>query len=287
MDCDLEALPVPDVKPCLSFEPECTGRKEELVDFRQGYFRQVNDVELDRIAAIDEGEICYENIPNTLEKLDKVVKLKFVRKLQQETFQSRNIFRMATNKIDSDGFENEYDSANFYSSCVNTHQERHIEPTSSEENNLFSKVDQLTPTEGTFVVRASRDYGGCDEWKPVEEEAVAYLPFAIEEGAGTKLPCLNPDLLKMKKKTLPKTVVIDPHILALSDSWYLRKKDRAAGTLNSQSLNEATERKFVISQRMCQVSKPESLDSRNQYIITNNRKVNKRKLRSPIKSMWL
>jgi len=124
-------------------------------------------------------------------------------------------------------------------------------------------------------------------WKPLEEQAVTCLSCAIEEGAGTKLPCVNPNFLKMERKTLRETVFIDPKNLALSDSWYLQKKEGAAGTLNSQSLKVGTERKFFNSQRMCEVSKAGSLDSINQNRITNNLKLNKRLSGNPIRSMWL
>jgi len=250
IDFNLAALTMPDVKPCLSFGSECTWKKEELVDLKLGCFRQVSNVELDR---------------NPAHKADKV---KFYRKLQQETFRSSNIFPMSNNKIVSDGSENEYDSAPFWSGCVNAHQERHIELTSSEEDNL------------AFVVGGS-SYAS----KPDEEEAVASQPCAIGWAAGTKLICANPDLLTMKEKTMPKTVFIDPEILALSDSWYLRKKDRAADTVNTRSLKVGTEGRLNC-QKTCQISKPESRDSGNQHRMFNI-KLNNSILASPMKSMWL
>jgi len=280
-----EAVPMPDVNACLSFETKCTGKKEESADFSPGYFEQVNDVELDRIAALSESQIYHEDFPNMVEKLDKVDKLKFELQLQQESLQNRKIFRMSKKKIVSDVSKNKYESAPFKSSYLNAHQQRDIEATSCEENYLLSKLDQLTPTERTFVDEASRDDGSCSyERKPVEEEAVASLPSVIQELAGTT--CVNRDLLKMEEKTLTKTGFIDPQILALSDSWYIHNKDRAAGTLNSKLLKVGIQRRIINSQEMCQVSNPESVDCRNEYRKTNNRNVNKI-LGSPLKSMWL
>jgi len=156
---------------------------------------------------------------------------------------------------------------------VNAHRERNIEPTGSEENYPVSQPDQLTQTGETFVIEASRDHGGGSG---------ASFGCVIEESAGTKLPCVNPYFHKMKEKTLPKTVFIDPQVLALSDSWYLQKKDWAAADFDSKSLEVGTHRRLVNSQKMCQVSKPENLDSKKL-----NRKVNKSISGSSIKSMWL
>jgi len=179
-----------------------------------------------------------------------------------------------------------YESAPFKSSYVNAHQQRDIEVTSCEENCLLSKLDQLTPTEGTFVDEASRDNGSCSwERKPGEDEAVASLSYVVKELAGTT--CLNRGMLKKEEKTLPKTAFIDPQILALSDSWYLHNKDKAAGTLHSKSLKVGIHRRTTNSQEMCQVSNLESVDSRNEYRKTKNRKVNKSILGSPLKSIWL
>jgi len=288
-ELNLEALPMHDVKPCLSLKPECAGKKEAFIDFKRGDCKQVNNVEVERIATLNECQICYKDFPNMKEKLYQADKLNLEQKLQQGSLQGRNIFRKSKNKIALDWPEHLKDgNEHFESSCVNAQQEHHIEPTNREENYLFSKLDQLTPRKRTFVVAASRDQGGCGcERKPVQKGVIAPLTCVIEESEGTKLCCVGPDLRKMKEKTLPNSAFIDSQDLAVSDSCCLHKKDGAANNLNSISLKVDKERRFVNSQKICQVSTRQSLDSRNQCRLTNNRMVNKSISDSHIKSMWL
>jgi len=146
-DFNLEVLPLSEVKPCLSFKPEWTGKKGEFIDFKQGYCRQVNDFELERIDAVIKSQICYEDFPNMKMKLDEADKLNLDRKLLKEPLQSRNIFRKSKNNIDPEGSENiKVDNNPFESSCVNARQEHHIGSTSREGNYWFSKFDQMNPT---------------------------------------------------------------------------------------------------------------------------------------------
>jgi len=84
LDFNLEALTKSNVKPCLSFKPECTGKKGQFVDFKLGHCRQVNHVELERIVQQYENQICYEEFPNKKEKLDEVNKLNMDPEAQQE-----------------------------------------------------------------------------------------------------------------------------------------------------------------------------------------------------------
>ena len=132
VDFKIEVQPKLDVKPCVSFEPD-SGNKDEFVDFGLGYCRQVKDGEQDRIAGLNESPMCFEDFLNMVEKPGEVDKLKFERKLQQESLQSRNIFQKSKNNNDSDGFENKYDSAHSENSCVGAQQERHSGPTGGEE----------------------------------------------------------------------------------------------------------------------------------------------------------
>jgi len=74
-DLNLEPLPMPDVKPCLSVQPEYTGNNEEFMDFQQRKYRQVNDVEVERIDALNECQICYKDFPNMKKKLYQTDKL--------------------------------------------------------------------------------------------------------------------------------------------------------------------------------------------------------------------
>jgi len=282
-DFNLEELPVPDVKPCLRLEPQCIGNKEEFIDFKLGDCGQVNDVEVERIAALNDSHICYKNFPNMKEKFNQADKLNLEQKLQQESLQGRNIFRKSKNKIVPDGSKNlKDDNEPIVSSCVNAKHE-HNEPTSSKESLLFSKTDQLTPTKGTLVVAASRDHGGdgCER-KPVQKVAIASLTCVFQDSDGTKLCCVSPDLRKMKEKTLTKSVLIDRQVPAVNDSCYLHKKDGLACTLDSISLEVDKERRFANSQKICQGSTPQSLDTRNRC-----QPVDKSSSESQIKSMWL
>jgi len=276
-------------KACLSFQPECTGKKGQLVDFKLGYCRQVNHVELERIVQLNENQICSEEFTNKKKKLDEVNKLNMEPEAQQEWLQSRNIFRKFSNKFISDDSENlKVDIAPFESSLINAQQEHHKTHITRNENCLFLKNNQLDPTQGTFGAKSSRDSRGCDCARiTVQDGAITSAPCGIEESAGAKLSSVTQDLPKMNKKTIPKTVCTDPHVLAMSDSWYLQKKHGEAVILNSRSLKVDKKKRFVNYQKMCQVSRPKSVDSRSQYKMTN-RRVNKSISGSPIiRSKWL
>lgn len=286
-DFNLEALPMSNSEPSPSFEPECTGKNEEFIDFKPGYCRQVNGLELERIDAVNKSQICHEDIPNMKEKLDEADKLNLLRKLQQKSLQSRNIFRKADNNIAPEGSENLKVDETSESSCLNARQEHHIAPTSTEGNQSFSKPDQLNPTKGTFLVQASRDHGGYAYGRStVQEGARAFVPCVIEESASMKLPCVTQDLCRMKEKTSGKTISIDPQVLALSDSWYLQKKDGEAGTLNNRSLKVDKERRHANSLKIYQVKTPQNFDSRNQFRMSKRRE-NKCVSGSLIRSKWL
>jgi len=94
---NLDALPTTDVKPCLSSESECTGKKGEFIDFKLWNCTQVHDGELERIAALNESSICYEDFPNMKEKPYQADKLNLEGRLRQKSFQSRNIYRKPNN----------------------------------------------------------------------------------------------------------------------------------------------------------------------------------------------
>merc|ERR1719397_612549 len=98
-DFNSEELPMPDVKPCLPLWPECTGNKEEFIDFKLGDCSQVNDVEVERIAALNESQICHKGFLNTKEKFSSADKLNLEQKQQQESLQGRNNFRKSKFKI--------------------------------------------------------------------------------------------------------------------------------------------------------------------------------------------
>jgi len=206
-----------------------------------------------------------------------------------ESSQCRNILRKFKNKNISDRAENlKVDIAPFESSCINAQQQHYIAQTRSEKNFSFLKINHFDPTKGIFVVEASRDSRVCDCGRiTVQKGVIAPPAYDIEESTGTKLSKVTQDLRKMKKKMLPKTVYIDPHVLAMSDSWYLQKNDGTAGTLNNRSLKALKERRFDNSQKVCQVSTPKSFDSKNQYRMTT-RRMNKSITGSPImRSKWL
>jgi len=282
-------MPLSDLKPCLSYEPECTGKKGEFIDFNQGYGRRVNNFELERTDALNKSLICYEDFPNIKMKLDEVDKLNMERKLQQESLLSRNIFRKSKNNIDPEGFNNlKLDYKPFESSCVDARQEHHNASTCREGCCWFSKPHQWNPTKGTFVIEASRDHGGCACGRSTVQagaKAFVRVPCVGEKSIGTKLSCVTQDLPRMKEETLPKTISIDPQVLAVSDSWYLKNKEREVAVLNNRSLKVDKERSFANFQKMCRVNTT-SLDSRNQYRMTK-RRLNKSISGSLIRSKWL
>jgi len=285
---NLEALPLSDVKPCLAFEPECTSKKGEFIDFKQEYCRQANDLELGRTDALYETQTCFEDFPNMKTKHDEADKLNLEWKLQHESLQSRNIFRKSKNNIDPEGSVNlKIDNNPFESSCVNPREEHHIASTSCEGNYSFSKLHRLNPSKESFVVKATKDHGGFALGRStVQEGATASVLCGIEESTGMKLSCLTHDLRRMKEKTLRKTISIDPQVLAVSDSWYLQNNYGEAGVLNNRSLKLDKERRFANSQKMCRVSTTKSLDSRNQYRM-KRRRLHKSISERLIRSTWL
>jgi len=286
-DFNLEALPMSNSKASPSFEPECTGKNGEFIDFKPGYCRQVNDLELERIDAVNKSQICHEDFHNMKEKLDEADKLNLELKLRQKSLQSRNIFRKSENNIAPVGSGNLNVDKASESSCLNARQEHHIAPTSIEGYHSFSKLDQLNPTKGTCLVQASKDHGGFAHGRStVQEGTRAFVPCVIEESASMKLLCVTQDLGRMKEKTLGKTISIDPQVLALSDSWYVQKKDGEAVTLNNRSLKVDKERRLANSQKICEVKTPRSFDSRNQFRMSK-RRVNKCVSDSLIRSKWL
>jgi len=287
-DFNLEAVPLSDAKPCLLFQPECTGKKGEFIDFKQGYCWQVTDFNLERTDALNKSQICHGDFPNMKMKLGEADKPYLEWKLQQESLQSRNIFQNSKNNFDTEGSQKlTVDNKPFERSCVNACQEHHIALTSREGNNSFSKLHQLNPTKGTFVVEAAGNHGGCACGRStVQEGAKSFVPCVIEESTGMKLSCVTQDLRRMKAKPLSKAVSIDPQVLAVSDSWYLQNKDGEAGALNKRSLKVNNERRFANSQKMCRVNTSKSLGSRNRC------RRNKRRLHEGIsgrliRSMWI
>jgi len=268
LDFELEALVIPDVKSYISLEPDCTGETEELIDFKPGYYRQANHVELAEAVLVNESQTNFKDFLNTKEKLEKSDTNNLQRKLEQESLRSTK----NTENLKAD-------NAPFQSTGVNAQQEPHI-----AEGSSLTNLDCLNPNKGTFGVKASRDQRVCES-NTIQEGATAYVPN-MGEWADRKLSYETQDLHESKVKRLPKTVSFDPYLLAVSDSWYLQNKNGAAGTLNSRLLKLEKERCVVYSEKICSGNTSQSTDFKNQHridnIISNNRISG-----NAIKSMWL
>jgi len=268
LDFDLEALVIPDVNSYILLEPDCTGETEEFTDFKPGYCRQANHVELSEAVLINESQTNFKDFPKTKEKLEKSDTNNLQRKLEQESLQSTK----NTENLKAD-------NAPFQSRGVNAQQESHI-----AEGSSLTNLDCLNPNKGTFGVKASRDQTVCES-NTIQEGATAYVPN-MGEWADCKLSYETQDLHESKVKRLPKTVSFDPYLLAVSDSWYLQNKNGAAGTLNSRFSKLEKERCVVYSEKICSGNISQSTDFKNQYtidnIISNNRISG-----NAIKSMWL
>jgi len=265
LDFDEEALVIPDVKSSVSLDSECPRETQEFTDFNLGYYRQVNQVELEEAVAVAESQIYYEDFSSTKVKLEKPDTLNLQRKLERESLQSRNteILRAYYAAFESIG--------------LNAQQEPHIAQGSSLQN-----LDCLNSNKGTFGVKSSRDHRGCER-KIVQERATAYVPD-VGEWAGKKV-CETQDFCKSNVKTLPKTVSFDPYVLTVSDSWYLQKKNGAAGTLNSRVLKLEKERCVVYPEKICsQITSQSTFRNQNRMdnIISNNSISG-----NAIRSMWL
>jgi len=255
LDFDQEALVIPDVKSYVSLEPESTGETEEFTDFKQGYYRQANHIELEEAVSVNESQINYKDFPNTEEKLEKSDTMNLQRNLEEDSLQSRNTENLKAG------------NAPFESSGVNVQKEPVIAQIIS-----LTKLDCKSPNKGTFGVEASRDNRVCGS-RTVQEEATAYVPH-VGEWAGRKVSCETRDWCKSKVKTLPETEFIDPYVLALSDSWYLQIKNRAFVALCSRISKVEKERGVVCPEKISSLNTSQSPGFKNQYrmdnIISNN-----------------
>jgi len=278
LDFDLEALVIPDVKSEVSLDAECTGETKDFLDFKQGYYMQECDAELEKAGEVNESHVCYKGFQSTKEKHEKSDTNNLQVELENKSLHSRNILIESTNEILPDVPENlKADNAPFESSALNAQQESHI-----AQSSPLTKLNYLTPVKGSFRVETSRDRIVCKR-RIAQEPATTYLPD-VRDWAGRKDSCETRDLHRSKSKTVPKTVFIDPDVLGVSDTWYQRHQ--ALGSLDIRDSNVEEERGVVYSEKICYVNTSRSPDLGDQYrvgdIMSNNYISG-----STVRSMWL
>jgi len=263
LDFDMEALVIPDVKSYVS----STGEIEEFTDFKPGCYRQENHVEPEEGVSVNESQIKCKDFPKTEEKLEKSDTMNFQRKLEQESLQSSNTKNWKA------------DNAPFVSSGVNSQKEPLI-----PQSSTLTKLDCKSSNKGTFGFEASRD-NKVSGSRTVQEGATAYVPD-VGEWAGRKVSCETRDLCSSKVKTLPETEFIDPYVIAVGDSWYLKINNRTSGTLLSRVVKVEKERGVSCAEKISSVNTSQSSGLRNKCrmydMISNNST-----LGSAIRSMWL
>jgi len=187
LDFDLEALVIPDVKSYVSSEPDCTGETEEFTDFKPGYHRQANHVELKEVVSANESQINNKDFPNTKEKLEKSDKMNLQRKIEQESLQS-------TKKAEN----LKADNAPFESSGVNAQKEPHIAQSSSLTNDVGEwtgrKVSCETQDLCKSKVKTLRETEFIDPYILAVSDSWYFLNK--NEAAGT----LNSRVLRVRKE---------------------------------------------------------------------------------------
>jgi len=156
---------------------------------------------------------------------------------------------------------------------------------SNENSSLFTKLEDVNRFKIMPAGNNSRNYsvGGRRSAKDEDSECFRYIKE--ESGGPFKVSCGTKDLLGLKEKRSPKTVFIDPNVVALSDPWY-RQNDNAASTLNRSVLKVKKERRFADSPKMSPASRFQSFDHINQYQRGCER-LNKSKRGIAIRSKWL
>jgi len=237
-DSNLEAQVIP--------EPKNTVETEEFVNVKPDVHRDVEYLELKRKV------IDYENlvIPELFPKINE------------------SVSGESKNTIVSDGPNNlKVGNTVFVKENRDKLAVPAIVESSSDENSTLEEHD-VDQTKVVLSVKGSTDLisGGR---KTAKDEAIDY-DHSINERSVDSLG--KQDLHKLKEKTSPKTVFIDPHVLTLSDSWYLKNQDETISSRSRRVIKEDKEKSLI--------------NSPGQYQ-SDGEKFNKNIQRISIRSKWL
>jgi len=267
-DWDLEAQDMPDVKQkCSASELKFAVEMEECTDLESESSSLLKNLELERIATENENQINYENSPEVKEILYPEDSLNLEWKCVRESMKSKNISRNSKNTTVRDGAENvEVGNPSLEKKGAIAQHVDYIEDSSSEENSsLFGKLDDVKSVKVMSGVRAYSDQRRSGK-RIVKDEAREYRPY-VKGGWGSscKVSLSTGDLLELKEQRLPRTVLINPHVLSMIDSCYLQNQDEAASTLSRGVLKVKKERRSDDSPRITPVPRAECVNYINQY----------------------
>jgi len=251
---NLEAEVVSDGKQnCSASELQWTVETDEFTELKLGFYRSVNALELERMAIENETPTYYENLHKVTEKLDAEDSRNFQPTLPHESLQSRNIVRKSKNTTITDGPGNlKVGNASSGRKGANDHQLTYILRGRSEENSLFTKLDDVQPVEVTSCGKSSRDQRGGGR-RTVEGEVREYVPCIKEVwGDSFNVSVDTEDLLES-----------NPYVLR--DCWLLEGQDESASTLNRRVSKVKEERRFVDFPKISPPNTFQSLECINQY----------------------
>merc|ERR1719320_242997 len=240
---------------------------EECTDSETESSSLIKNLELERFATENENQINFESSLNVKEILNPEYSLNLERKCLRESTQSKNISRNSKNTTVRDGDENvEVGNPSLEGMGAMAQHVDYIEHRSSEENSsLFGKLDDVKSVKVMSGVRAYRHQRRSGK-RIVKDKAREYIPYLKGEwGSSCKVSLSTQDLLELKEQRLPRPVLINPHVLSMSDSWYLQNQDEAASTLSRGVLKVKKERRCVDSPKTTPVTRADCVDYINQY----------------------
>jgi len=231
----------------------------------------------------------YENLifSNNYPNINKTINATGTRNLRRtrlgEPVQRKHVSGESKNMIVSDSPKNLKVENTVY---VSVHGEKMLVPDivecSSDENYmLFAELD-VNRTEVMSSVKASTDLkvGGRQTAK---DEATDYVRNFKD---GSIDSWTKQDMYKVQEKSSPRTVFIDQHVLALSDSWYLKNQDETISARNRRVMIEDKGKSLIDSPDMRKSSAYETLDSLSQYQ-RGGEIFNRNTSKIDIRSMWL
>jgi len=268
-DSILEAQVIP--------EPQNSVETEEFVNVKPDVHKDVEYLELKRKVQKYENLFFSEHFPNINETKTAAATWN-LKPTVTEPLQRKHVSSESKNTIVSDS-PDKIKVGN--SGFVTVNGERLLLPdieSSSDESSTLTEHD-VDRTRVMCSVKASTDLlaGGRKTAKDEStDDAHNTKEWSIDSWG-------NQDRYKLKERSLPKTVFIDPDVLTLSDSWYLKNQDETISSRCRRVVLEDTEKSLINSLDM---SKSSTIDSISQYQ-RGGEIFNKNISRIAIRSKWL
>jgi len=245
-------------------EPQNTLETNEFVNLKPDVYRGIEYLELKRKIVESENLIFFNNYPNINKSLNAADTHNLRRTLQLEPLQRKRVSGESRNTIVSNRIPD-------------------IVEWSNDGNfRLFAELDvNRTKVMSTAKTSADLKVGGR---KTAKDEAAGNV-HNLKEGSIDSWR--KQDIYEFKEKSLPKTVFIDPNVLALSDSWYLKNQVETISSRNRQVVKKEDNVKSLIDpSNISKSSTYQTLDSISQFQ-KDGEIFNKNISRIPIRSIWL